>query len=126
MEDMKAKATEALSRYRKEAARLLAEGKRSALSAKDSARSAGKRLSRNEKLAIILAVGIVIGYGVKLTFRDDVTMGYQDYTVEYSSGKPYDLLEMERELDRKQAEAAAAAMTGEAVEAIPEDGGSCQ
>lgn len=126
MKDMKEQATKALSRYRKEADRLLAEGRRRAASAKSSVRSAGKRLSRNEKLAIILAVGIVVGYGAKLAFRDTVTMGYQDYTVRHSAGEPYDLLEMERELDRKQAEAAAAAIAGEAVEEMPIDGGSCE
>lgn len=86
-------------------------------------RGTGKRLSRNERLAIVLAIGIIIGYGVKLSLRDDVTIGYQDYTVP-KEGATYDLILMQQQLAEQQAEDAMSDTTTDA--ATVEDAGSCQ
>jgi hypothetical protein len=78
-------------------------------------------LSATERLIIIFAIGIVIGYGVKLTVRDTLTIGYDDYTLK-GSERSYDLLEMEK---RQKEEVESASTSGEAA-AVTDSGATCQ
>lgn len=54
-------------------------------------------LSRMERLVIILAIGIAIGYGLKRFATETITIGYQDYMLS-ETGSTYDLLAMQKRL----------------------------
>ncbi len=82
----------------------------------------GKGLSRTERLAILFAIGIIAGYGVKLAARDAITIGYDDYTLK-GSERAYDLLEMER----RQKEAAVSDMEASGDDtSVIDTGATCQ
>ena len=93
-----AKAEEMAEGLRKEGIeRMRAVGK----TAQQSVRGFVSGLSKTERFVIIFAIGIVIGYGVKLAARDTVTIGYDDYTLR-TSEQSYDLVEMEQRLAEEQ------------------------
>lgn len=81
------------------------------------AKSAIGRLSMRERLVLIFAVGIALGFVVKNFANQNVTIGYDDYTVR-NQGKAYDLIAMQKQLAEK-------ALSGDTTSSTPV-GGSCQ
>ncbi|MEI6650783.1 MAG: hypothetical protein WCL23_05130 [Candidatus Moraniibacteriota bacterium] len=82
------------------------------------AKSAIDRLSVKERLVIIFAIGIALGFAVKHSASQNVTIGYDDYTVK-NQGKAYDLIAMQKKLAEK-------ALSGESTAAQAPQGGVCQ
>lgn len=82
-------------------------------------------LTSTERLIIIFAVGIVLGYGVKLAVRDTVTIGYDDYTLR-SQERSYDLLEMEKRLSEAQMTEQTESSDGTSESAVAPTGSTCQ
>jgi hypothetical protein len=54
------------------------------------------KLSRKEQLVIIFAIGLVIGFGVKVVSNEYVTIGYRDYTAR--NAKAYDLIALQKKV----------------------------
>ncbi len=84
-------------------------------------RSVTDRMTVKERLLVLFAVGVVIGFGVKAVSNGTLTIGYQDYALKGKS-QAYDLNEIQRKVIEKNASVAAGAADPTAV---PE-GGSCQ
>ncbi|MEI7749413.1 MAG: hypothetical protein WCJ25_00215 [Candidatus Moraniibacteriota bacterium] len=95
--------------------------KRSALSARTYVASVVGRMTVKERLLVLFAVGLVLGFGVKTAANGSVTIGYQDYTLK-GKGATYDL----NEVARRVAEKNAAIATGAEDPAATPSGGSCQ
>ncbi|NTW14504.1 MAG: hypothetical protein HGA31_05765 [Candidatus Moranbacteria bacterium] len=81
------------------------------------AKSAIGRLSMQERLVLIFAIGIALGFVVKNYANQNVTIGYDDYIVK-NQGKAYDLIAMQKQLAEK-------ALSGDTTSSTPV-GGSCQ
>jgi hypothetical protein len=79
------------------------------------------RMTVKERLLVLFAFGLVIGFGIKTTSSGSITIGYQDYTLKGSSGA-YDL----NAIERKVAEKNAATASGMVDPTATPSGGSCQ
>jgi len=95
--------------------------RRSAKSLCGYVRSVTDRMTVKERLLVLFAVGLVIGFGVKAAANGSITIGYQDYSLK-GKGKPYDLNEVQRRVAAK----AASVSAGEADPTTAPAGGSCQ
>jgi len=95
--------------------------KRSAGSARAYVVSVVGRMTMKERLLVLFAVGLVLGFGVKTAANGSVTIGYQDYTLK-GKGGTYDL----NEVARRVAEKNAAIATGAENPTATPSGGSCQ
>lgn len=73
------------------------------------------KLHPRERLFVIFAIGIVLGFGMKTIAHERLTIGYQDYTL--SNQKAYDLIVLQKKVAEK---------SGQATFSGAATGGSCQ
>ncbi|HWQ60028.1 MAG TPA: hypothetical protein VN420_02665 [Candidatus Fimivivens sp.] len=115
---------EYISKLREKAApmatRSLAETRRTVRSVCLYVRSIVSRMTVKERLMILFAVGLVIGFGVKTVATGSVTIGYQDFALKTET-KAYDLNEIQRRVAEK-----ALGGSSESDEPVTPSGGSCR
>ncbi len=99
----------------------LGKVKASVCSARGYACSIVGRMTVKERLLVLFAVGVVLGFGVKTAAGGFITIGYQDYSVK-GKGGAYDL----NLLQRKVAEKNASMTSDQADAAAVPAGGQCQ
>lgn len=84
------------------------------------ARSVVARMTVKERLLVLFAFGLVIGFGIKTAATGTITIGYLDYSLK-TAVKPYDLNEIQRRVAEKSLSGAA-----ETDQAVTPSGGSCR
>lgn len=123
---MTGNAKEMLAKLREKAAPLAATSLEKAKSGVGSVRrkacSMVGRLTVKERLLVLFAIGVVLGFGVKTTAGGYVTIGYQDYSLK-GKRQAYDLNEVQRRVAEKNAQQASGAVESGAAN---NEGGSCQ
>lgn len=77
--------------------------------------SAYEKLSPREQVVLIFLVGAVLGFGTKSVAHEQVTIGYQDYTL--SNGKSYDLIALQKKVAEE---------SDPSLSSVPTGGGLCQ
>jgi hypothetical protein len=95
--------------------------KTSIRSARGFACSMVGRMTMKERLLVLFAFGVVLGFGVKTVAGGFMTIGYQDYSVK-GKGGAYDLNLLQRKVAEKNA--SAASTQADTTEAPA--GGQCQ
>jgi hypothetical protein len=122
---MTGNAKEMLAKLREKACPIakasLGRAKAGAASAHGYVRSVAGRMTVKERLLVLFAVGVVLGFGIKTTAGGFVTIGFQDYSVK-GKGQAYDL----NELERRVAEKSAVSSSEEVDPTTSVAGGQCQ